>query len=93
MSEKLKIFVINNKFDEILLEFRMTKPETYEKFIRKLSKKVKDIENYTIIMKSSNNEEIVVNNDKSYKLSKDILYMKKFDKFEEQQSMYEINYE
>ena len=94
MDDMLKIFIIN-KFYEKTSEFKIKKPKTFEKLLEKLSYKFKDIkENYIIFIKSRNNEEIIINNDQSYNLSKNILYVKEISTNDySEKSMFDINFE
>ena len=94
MGDKIKIFQINN-LNQKIREIKMTKPKSFDILFDKLDKKFENFkDNFIIFTLLNNNEEIIIENDEQYKLSKDILYIRKKNEIDySDKSMFEINYD
>ena len=93
MEEKLDIFLLDNS-NNIIKEFNIEKPITYQELRMKLENNLKNnIDNFKIFYQSSNNQEIEIHNNEEYQLTKDILFIREKDKINLYKSIFEINYD
>ena len=92
MTDKVDICLLdesNNRIEEI----NMKKPKTYKELLSQLNKNLKRLPNdFYIFYLTISNKPIVITNDKEYLTSKDILFIRKKQNKDIEQSMYESNY-
>ena len=92
-NEKVLLFLLDNS-NNIKREINIIKPQSYEQLLTQLTKESFNElpDNFYIFYKNEKNKEIKVNNDKEYKLCKDILFIREKVQDELAQSNFEINY-
>ena len=74
-------------------EFNIIRPKTYQLLLKILNKKFKNISDcYEIFIFDKNNKEIQINNEESYKMIEDILFIREIEQDKLGQSIFEINY-
>ena len=92
MEEKVGLFLLDTS-NNIIEEDYIKKLETFSQLLNYIPKRFKELnQNYNIFYLSDNNKEIIINNDKDYKLSKDILFIREVKKDYFNKSLFEMNY-
>ena len=93
MSEKLGIFLLDN-INNIIEEIEINRPKTFQILLIDIKKNMKKLPiDYILFYTSEKNEKILINDYESYKLLKDILFIRETDKIDSlEQSIYQINY-
>ena len=92
MVDHIDIVLLDNS-NTILEETNIERPKTYEELKNIIKKNLKKLsENYCIYYLSSNNNQIEINNNEEYQLSKDILFIHNIDKEDLNKSTFEIYY-
>ena len=93
MEEKVGLFLLDTS-NNIIEEDYIRKPESFSQLLNYIPKKFKELtQNYNIFYLSDNNKEIIINNDKDYKLSKGILFIREVKNDYFNKSLFEMNYE
>jgi len=76
MEEHVGLFLLDTS-NNIIEEDYIRKPESFSQLLNYIPKKFKELnQNYNIFYLSDNNKEIIINNDKDYKSSKYILFIR-----------------
>ena len=79
---KIYILFLDN-LNNIIEELNILKPKTYQKLIKQLEIKYKNIkDNYNIFILNKNNEEIKIINEQDYKIIDYILFIREINKKE-----------
>ena len=90
---KINIFLVDNS-NSPKGEITLTKPKTYKELLAQLRPNLKDLpQYYEIFIFDKNSKEIKINNEKTYKMTEDILFIKETDKDILGKSKFEINYD
>ena len=93
MEELVGLFLLDTS-NNIIEEDYIRKPKSFSQLLDYVPKTFKGItEYYNIFYLSNNNEEIFINNDKDYQLSKDILFIRDLKNDYFNKSLFEINYD
>ena len=80
MEDQVGLFLLDTS-NNIIEEDYIRKPESFSQLLNYIPKKFKELrQNYTIFYLSDNNKEKIINNDKDYKSSKDILFIRDIKK-------------
>ena len=91
MSDKITIFCLNNS-GNAFREISIKRPDSY----RLLIEQIQLPQNFILFYYSPNNEEMIITNNEEYKLSKDILFIRKNIEEESdnilEKSVFDINY-
>ena len=90
MEEKLDLLVLDNSNFSIE-EISFIKPSTYNELLSIIEKALKKLPKYyNIYYLDDNGDEIIINNNKKYKLAKNIVYIREAENLEE--SEFSLNY-
>ena len=93
MSDKIDLYLLDN-LNNITEENNIIKPMMFSELLDIISKNFKNLpEYYNIFYLSENNNEIIINNDDEYKLSKDILFIREIKIENMEKSMFGKNYD
>ena len=85
--------VLFDSLNNIKQEGTMLKPKTYEKLLKRLKLKFKNISsNYELFILDKNNKEIKITNEEEYTTITDKLFIREIDNSILEQSLYDINY-
>ena len=87
----MDIILLDN-FNKEIETVRIEKPKTYQELLNKLTKFINLPDNYEIFILDKNNQTILIDNEKKYKLTGGIIFIHELDKNVEEQSMFSINY-
>ena len=88
---KVDIFLLDNS-SVTIEEISIMKPKTYKELLIRLRKKMKALPEYYEIFIYIDNKEIIINNEDTYKITEDILFIREFDKNILKQSLFEKGY-
>ena len=88
---KVDIFLLDNS-SVTIEEISIMKPKTYKELLIRLRKKMKALPEYYDIFIYIDNKEIIINNEDTYKITEDILFIREFDKNILKQSLFEKGY-
>ena len=92
MSSQLDIILLDN-LNDIIEEITIKRPESFKELNTILKNNFKNLpEKYAIFFPSSDNTTIEIHNEKDYKLSNDILFIRKIEPEDLNDSVFEINY-
>ena len=95
MDEQVGLYLLDDS-NNIIEEANLRKPETFSKLLNLIPKKFKNLKaHFNIFYLSENNEEMIINNNGEYQLSKNILFIReiKNDYMNLSKSIFEINYD
>ena len=93
MEDQVGLFLLDTS-NNIIEEDYIRKPESFSQLLDYISKKFKELtQNYNIFYLFDNNKEIIINNDKDYKSSKDILFIRDVKNDYFNKSLFEMNYD
>ena len=86
----MEIFLLDN-LNNTQEELNIIKPRTYKELLEKLRLKLKNLpQNFDLFIFDKNNKEVIINNEKKYKLIEKILFIRM--KYNTDQSIFQINY-
>ena len=89
---KIEIFFLNNSYNA-KEKISMIKPPTYQELIKQLGDKFQNIsKKYEIFYLDKKNNSIKINNEETYKIVEDILFIRELDKKSFKVSIFEKNY-
>ena len=75
-------------------EINMIKPKTYHELLIQLKKKIKRLpNNYEIFIIDKNDKEMKINNDETYNLIEDMLFIREIDNNILEKSLFQKNYD
>ena len=95
MEEQVGLYLLDDS-NNIIEEANLRKPEKFSKLLNFIPKKFKNLKaHFNIFYLSENNEEMIINNNEEYQLSKNILFIReiKNDYIILSKSIFEINYD
>ena len=93
MENKIYVFLLDD-LNNIIEEINIRKPNTFQEFLIEIKKNLKYLnDSYKIFYYSENNNEISIENNDAYKLSKDIIFINNIENNLLNESLFEINYE
>ena len=76
---RIDIYLLND-LKNTIEETNITKPATYQKFLKEINQKFKNLpKNYEIFTLDKKNKEIIINNEENYQLIEDILFIREID--------------
>ena len=92
MENKLRISLVD-EMNNIIEEISHIRPYNFDELIIIIKKNFKNLPKYFNIYYKENDQEITINNDEEYQLSKDILYIKEIkDLSKSTDSLFSLNY-
>ena len=81
---------LNNPIEEI----KLAKPKSFQELLILLRKKIKKLpEYYEIFIIDKNSKELKINNDKTYNLIEDLIFIREIDNDILEQSLFQKNYD
>ena len=93
MSNKVDIFLLDIT-NNIIEEKNIIKPNTFQDLLISIKNNFKQLpESFNIFYQSSNNNEIIVNNNEKYKSIGDILFIRKSEQNNLDKSVFSLNYD
>ena len=93
MEEKIGLYLLDNS-NNVIKEIYFRRPKSFSELKNNINLNFKEItKNYIIFHLSENNNEIIINNDNEYKLSKNILFIREIQSDNIDKSIFQINYD
>ena len=88
MEERIDLLLFDNS-DKLIEEINIRKPKTYYELLDTIKETMKKLPQYYNIFYQKENENVIINNNEQYKLTKDILFIHEVNNLEE--SIFSLN--
>jgi hypothetical protein len=89
MEERIDLLLFDNS-DNLIEEINIKKPKTYYELLDTIKATMKKLPQHYNIFHQKENENVIINNNEQYKLTKDILFIHEVNNLEE--SIFSLNY-